>query len=171
MIPNNHSLKGVFMYLPKNYFVSQKTPQFISTFFWIIDVPTSNLSNICLGLNPWTNLYNTIATIFLIFSCDFIRLKNEKTFCNASNTSYLSSLVLYAIQWFQLFPNEFFVLVQSKTCKKNNCSFFLTKQTKLDPCQNMMMHLNTKTLYLVRYRRNNSLVQLKITSKSIYFSQ
>jgi hypothetical protein len=68
----------------------------------------------------------------------------EITFYNASNTSYPSSLALYAIQWFQLFPNEFFVWVQFKTCEKNKFSFSLTKQTKLDSHQNMMMHSNTK---------------------------
>ncbi len=105
------------------------------------------------------------------FNCDFIRLKHEKTFYNASNISYPSSLALYAIERFQLFLGEFFVWVQSKTCEKNKFSFSLTKQTKLDPHQNMMMDLNTKILYLVKCGRNNSLMQLKITSKSIYLSQ
>jgi len=66
------------MYLLEKYSMSQRPSQIIFVYFQIIDAPTSNLCNIYLGLNPWTNLYNTTTTIFLISSCDFIKLKHEK---------------------------------------------------------------------------------------------
>jgi hypothetical protein len=66
-------------------------------------------------------------------------------------------LMLYAIQWRQHFCNEFFVWIQPKTCGKNDF-FNLTKQKKLDSHQKHDNAPNTKTLYLVRYGKNNSLI-------------
>jgi hypothetical protein len=57
-------LKSVLIYLSKK--MLQITSKIIFTYFWIIDVLITNLFQICLKLKLWTNLYNTIATIFLI---------------------------------------------------------------------------------------------------------
>jgi hypothetical protein len=74
MICSKQSPNGMLMYLPKSLFLLQRTSQIISTYMCIVDVPTLNMFDICLGLNSWTNLYNTTIKIFLIFNCDFTRL-------------------------------------------------------------------------------------------------
>ncbi len=114
MTLNGCIFKNMFIYLPKSLPLSQTISQTISTYFWMVGAPTSNLFNICLKLKPWINLYNTIATTFLISSCAFIgsdililRMKvvlqldywkYQKTLYNASNISYRSSLMLHVIQ-------------------------------------------------------------------------
>ncbi len=112
----------------------------------IVEVPTSNMCDICFRLNPWANIYNTIATIFLTSNCGLKRLRHSN-FKNSVNSSTktlkaskssdntwdffgLSSQVLYVIQWPPPFPNKFFVLVLLKTINYNVSFFSSTKSTK-----------------------------------------
>jgi len=74
MMCSKQSPNGMLMYLPKSLFLLQRTPQIISTYLCIVDVPTLNMFDICLGLNSWTNMYNTTIKIFLISNCDFTKL-------------------------------------------------------------------------------------------------
>jgi hypothetical protein len=110
---NNHFAKGVLMYLSRILSITKNITT-ISMYSQIVDAPTSNLFHICLKLKSWSNIHNTIAIIFLIFSCALIGLKHfdfktknhswtkwlktlKNKFYNASNIYYLSFLVLYVM--------------------------------------------------------------------------